>query len=196
MTLWLNGSGCRFESWANGRSDRPCLSWALLLKLTVRVTMRDWTVRAADHPDMASLFIQTGDPVVAVRAETGHVCQIPAEGQHCSCLILLQYSHKEVLHLKPICYPQAGGIVTHCFSSKPRVFSANRDTNQSGILYSHHGQTRKHSEPLLRMVQYTPLERAQRKAHDWCVWQRSDKTIIGACRMHMFFGQTKALVTP
>lgn len=40
----------------------------------MQVTIKDLTVRAADHPDMASFFFRIGDPAVAVGAETGGVC--------------------------------------------------------------------------------------------------------------------------
>lgn len=67
----------------------------------MQVTIRDLTVRAADCPDMASLFFffKIGDPALAVRAETGCVCWKLEKLNMGLCLILL-YSHKEVLHLK------------------------------------------------------------------------------------------------
>lgn len=42
----------------------------------MQVTIRDLTVRAVDHSDMASFFsfLSQGDPAVAVGAETGGVC--------------------------------------------------------------------------------------------------------------------------
>lgn len=46
----------------------------------MQVTIRDLTVRAADQPDMASVFFFKGDPVGVVRAETGCICPTLEKG--------------------------------------------------------------------------------------------------------------------
>lgn len=110
------------ESWANSKSHQPCLSWLLLLRRTVQATMRDLTVRAADHPDMTSFFFLNRRPSDGGQRRNWMCLLDTEEWQHRSCLILPKYSHKEVLHSKPICYREVEGIVTHCFLTKPRVF--------------------------------------------------------------------------
>lgn len=131
--LWNNWQcGRDFDSELESSKSRnepmvsqTSLSWPLLLARPLLVTMRDLTVRAADHPDTATAFLlfffffcRTGLAAV----ETDRVCQTLQTGTSRSCVILPQYPHKEGLHSKPICYCEVEGIVTHCFSTKPRVF--------------------------------------------------------------------------
>lgn len=169
MWTWLWQWTVRpFEMWANGEKDQPCLSLPLLLRRTVRLTMRDLTVRAADHPDMAVFVVA---PSSCGRSRNS----------------------MEVLHSKPICSCEVEGLWHIVFWL--RVFRQWGLKPVWDIILPPwaNTQTQRATAPLGTV--HTVREGTM-KAHDWSVWQRSDKTIIGACRMHMFFSQTKASVTP